>query len=334
MQLEKKQGFTSMKTVYNEVDNKLYDMAQKKDTSGFAQLRSTTGNSVFWFEDNDHIVNCTSDIESTVVNRDGLVKIGDKLYVFRKDKIAIIKNNDASLITMIDKINRNYEDENLKIGYDNTAARSIGNNNNLKYMIPGNHPNGGHSTVQQVVLQNTNGSVRLRGQMTLVNEYVDGYNRGYTLLTFAAEERVLLVTWTKALPSSMQVNGDLLVGLTKKTTQTTDYNVQRLTYTMYTPLDQIRSTDDWTGGIMLAISYYYMVTFTGPTRYIPQLNTSEALFLGTQAYMLHDDYLGASGYWEYVSSEQGPELPVPEIGARPITINGAVKTTSVGITFN
>ncbi|GAA3927011.1 hypothetical protein GCM10022209_20620 [Chitinophaga oryziterrae] len=336
LQLEKEQGFTSMKTVYNEFDDKLYEMGQKKDTTGFAQLKSEMGAVVHWYEDNDHIVNCTSDIEATVVNRDGLVKIGDSLYVFRKDKIAVIKNNDASLVVKIEKINRNYEDGDVRILYNNNAdgARSSINSKNFRYMVPGDYPNGGQSTIQQIVLQNSSGSVRLRGQMTLVNQYVNGNNRGYALLTFAGEERVIPLIWTKAIPSSMTVTGDLLVGLTKKADQTTDYNIQRLVYNLYTPLDQIRTADDWTGGIMLAISNYYMVTFTGPTRYIPQLNTSSAPFLGTQQYMLNDDYLGAAGYWEYVSSEQGPNVPVPEKPITPITIFGAIKTTSISLTFN
>lgn len=328
LQIEQEQGFTSMRTLYDKFDKKLIDMANRKDTTGYANLKLKMGSAIYWYGDEQHIPNCISEIQTSLVNKDGLVKIGDSLYMFRQDKIAVIKNGDASLVAKIEEINHNYEDKNLRISYlrdkSNTGAR---------YMVPGAHPNGSSNTVQQVVIESINGGYKLRGQLTLVNEYVNGNNRGYALLNYYAEERVLGAFWTKTQPELMSVDGDLQIGLTKKTTQTTPYNIQRVTYAFYKPLDQMRSYENYVGGILLAISNYYVVNNTGPTRYTPQL-ANPASPVGLEGRLIFDDYLGTTGFWEYITSEQGPAVPVPLKPITPLILYGPIKGHNISLTFN
>lgn len=326
LQIEQEQGFTSMRTLYDKFDKELIDMANRKDTTGYANLKLKMGSAIYWYGDEQHIPNCTSEIQASLVNKDGLVKIGDSLYMFRQDKIAVIKNGDASLVAKIEEINDNYEDKNLRISYlrnkSNTGAR---------YMVPGAHPNGSSNTVQQVVIENISGSYKLRGQLTLVNEYVNGNNRGYALLNYYVEERVLGAFWTKAQPELLSVNEDLQIGLTKKPTQTTTHNIQRIPYIRYQPIDQMRSYENYVGGILLALSNYYYVTSTGPTRYLPQM-ASPAGFL--EGRLIFDDYLGTTGFWEYITSEQGPSVPIPEKRITPLQLSGYINGNFIALSFN
>ncbi|NSL87188.1 DUF4848 domain-containing protein [Chitinophaga sp. Mgbs1] len=84
---EKSTGFASLRSKYEELNRELNKMEDIRDAAGFYAVRDKYRNIAVWYADSSYQINCSGIMESSVVNADGHVRVGDNLLSFREDMI-------------------------------------------------------------------------------------------------------------------------------------------------------------------------------------------------------------------------------------------------------
>ncbi|WP_142687589.1 hypothetical protein [Chitinophaga polysaccharea] len=215
LQFEIDHGFASMASSYREFDQKISLFESARDTTGFYIVSNKHQSALYWKAADEYYINSPDWETSKVINKNGLVKIGENIIKFEHDRKISLKNNDLQTLNKALAIKANVATATFSVDYHPKSVASTESLPGYKWLnLYGNNPQEGmfsNSVTDQYQYQANNR--RFTFAVWLVNIRKAGVLYAFAELHYSGMRKVFLF-WQRAKVTGVTLNGSMRIKMT------------------------------------------------------------------------------------------------------------------------
>ncbi|NLR62176.1 hypothetical protein HGH93_29055 [Chitinophaga polysaccharea] len=320
-QFDANHSFISMASSFRKFDKEISRFESMKDTTGFHLVKEKYGKSLYWKAVDEYYVNSPDWETSKIINQNGLVKIGEEIIKFDRDRKITLKHTDLQSFRNALSIRATTSTPEYVVDYYPKSKASTESTPGYKWLsLNGFNPQEGAVTngiTDQYQLQSS--GRRFTYSVWLVNIRKGGVLYAFTELHYSGMRKQFLF-WQRAKVTDVVINGSIVIKLGSDgfsptfTCRYTNYGVADRWYETY-------YNDDIEGHEILAISEKLVnhpdpYSILGPPGIPPQLPyyVDMRKHPAAPSYFFNDinEYNGSNlqsspGYhWNHVTAGNGP----------------------------
>ncbi|MBV7529332.1 hypothetical protein [Chitinophaga sp. sic0106] len=335
-------GFVSMYELHRRFDKRMNRMLESNDSTGWADLKRQFAPALHYNSDTDVIrLNCHNPLIATLINGNGIVKIGNEIHQFSYDREITLRSGNKATLAKARLMTTNVDGNAYAVKFmdSNGIPRQSAMTIPLEYSLMCGNPgsNEARSNVSSVKSYKS-GNYTVYAQLGIISVRRNNVMYGYTSITYWAERKTFLNSVTEKVINPT-VDGMSTVIFPAPSVPMANYrknfsyNNFRYTDTVY---DNYYTT--WNGTIFLGISEK-LAKHPSPGEIIVPGGSLPALIMRYGADPLCADYLfnditpsgldmqtmGNNYYWMSLVIEEAP-IPV-----RPFMFKAYI--TGVGTEF-
>ncbi|WP_143307329.1 hypothetical protein [Chitinophaga vietnamensis] len=341
-----KPGFKSMFTAYQAFNHRLDEMEKRQDSTGFCKLKADYATVLHWNDSTSFKLNCNDPVIASLVNTNGIVKIGNEIHQYSRNKTVVLKSGDRSVLQQAAMMEGNTENRMYKVMMNNqgTSAKLTFPNFPKEYTLdcgnPGNNETKSNSTYGNQ-LSITSGKYTLYAWLNIASIRRNGVLYGLASIGYRAEEKGFLGVKREVKVVAPTAAGSVIVTYPSPGVPVANY---RRGYSFYdfsftdTMYDKYYTT--WNGTFILAISEKLakyptpgdIVTLGGSLpalimRYGASPECAPYLFNDITPYGLDMQTMGNNYYWQQLSILEA------QVPARPFVFKVQIEGVAGQFTF-
>ncbi|MFB6453643.1 hypothetical protein ACE38W_00100 [Chitinophaga sp. Hz27] len=338
-------GFVSMYELHSQFDKKMNRMLETNDSTGWTDLKKQYAPALHYNSDTDVIrLNCYNPLIATLINGNGIVKIGDEIHQFSYDREITLRSGNSATLAKAALMKTNVESNAFTVKMmdaNGIPKQSTMDFVNEFYVMCGNPGSNEARSNVSATKSIKSGNYTVYAQLGIISVRRNNVMYGYTCITYWAERKTFLNSVTEKVINPT-LDGMSTVVFPAPAIPIANYrkvfhyNNFRYTDTMY---DKYYTT--WNGTIFLGISEK-LAKHPSPGEIIVPGGSLPALILRYGADPLCAEYLfnditpsgldmqtmGNNYFWMSLVIEEAP-IPV-----RPFYFKAYVNGTGAEFAFN